>query len=455
MTKEINIAKILKDIPSGTRLWSPILGKVMFEGINYGRETYPIGVTGTDKLDYSFTQSGRYYAIKDAELLLFPSKDMRDWSKFFKEGDVLENTTDDVFPKYVIFKKFVDDKYTTFEATNGIILGDVPLKYSIQNTLSYSKVEDENKALEIKKKIQNIVDKKPESSAPEFQPFDKVLVRDYKEQMWMPTLFGFFCQDEGDRYPYETAHGAYKYCIPYNEKTKHLLGTKKTIYGGIIMTEQNKIIAYKGFDKNLKCRDFQYEVGKEYEIDGEIKCCEHGFHACENPLEVWDHYEMIGSRFAQVEQSGTIDKEASSTKVCSSHIKIKAELKLADIINLGVEWLKDITSPSKTKINNALNDNGGNSAKIGSSGYSAQIGSSGDYAKIDSTGEDSVIMCAGLNSKAKAKIGSWITLAEWKLDDTKGRYVPVCVKTEYVDGKKIKSDTWYQLIDGEFKEVLP
>ena len=237
------------------------------------------------------------------------------------------------------------------------------------------------------------------------------------------------------------------------------------------MIERNKIIAYKGFDKNLKCRDFQYEVGKEYEIDGKIECCRHGFHACENPLEVWDHYEMNGSRFAQVEQSGTIDRDASSTKVCSSHIKINAELKLADIINLGVEWLKDITSPSKTKINNALNDNGCNYAKIGSSGYyaqigssgySAQIGSSGDYAKIASsgnsakiysTGKDAVIMCAGLNSKAKAKIGSWITLAEWRYDDTKGRYVPICVKTEYVDGKKIKPDTLYQLIDGEFKEI--
>ena len=246
------------------------------------------------------------------------------------------------------------------------------------------------------------------------------------------------------------------------------------------MIERNKIIAYKGFDKNLKCRDFQYEVGKEYEIDGKIECCRHGFHACENPLEVWDHYEMIGSRFAQVEQSGTIDREANSTKVCSSHIKIKAELKLADIINLGVEWLKDITSPSKTKINNALNDNGcnyakigssgdsakigsiGNSAKIGSIGNSAKIGSSGDYAqigssgnsaKIYSTGKDAVIMCAGSEAKAKAKIGSWITLAEWRYDGTKECYVPVCVKTEYVDGKKIKPDTLYQLIDGEFKEI--
>ena len=228
MTKEINIAEILKDMPSGTRLWSPILGKVMFEGINYGRETYPIGVTGTDKLDYSFTQSGRYYVIKDAELLLFPSKDMRDWSKFFKEGDVLENTSDNVFPRYVIFKKFIDYKYTTFEAINGIVLGNDPVKHSVQKTLSYSKVEDENKALEIKDKILKIVDKNPESSAPEFQPFDKVLVRDYKEQMWMPTLFGFFRKKNKDgALYYETVRGPYHYCIPYNEKTKHLVGTKE------------------------------------------------------------------------------------------------------------------------------------------------------------------------------------------------------------------------------------
>lgn len=111
------------------------------------------------------------------------------------------------------------------------------------------------------------------------------------------------------------------------------------------MAEQNKIIAYKGFDRNLKCRDFQYEVGKEYEMNGEIECCKRGFHACKSPMEVWDHYDMLNSRFAVVEQSGTIDRENNSTKVCSSRIKIKAELKLADIINLGVEWLKDITSP--------------------------------------------------------------------------------------------------------------
>ena len=321
------------------------------------------------------------------------------------------------------------------------------------------------------------------------------------------------------------------------------------------------IKSYKAFDKNMQCRGFQYEIGKEYEMDGEIKCCDRGFHACKYPMEVWDHYDMLSSRFAEVEQSGKIDEEGNSTKVCSSCIKIKAELKLADIIKVGVEWLKDITSPTKVKTDIAKNDNGGysaqigssddsakigssgdsakigssgyyaqigssgdsaqigssgdsakigssgyyakigssgdsaqigssgDSAKIGSSGYyakigssgdyaqigssgdSAQIGSSGDYAKIGSsgdsaqigssgdsakiysTGEDSVIMCAGKESKAKAKVGSWITLSEWEWNDKKNRYVPVCVKTEYVDGNNIKADTWYKLKNGEFVEV--
>ena len=306
---------------------------------------------------------------------------------------------------------------------------------------------------------------------------------------------------------------------------------------------ENVITSYKGFDKNMKCRGFQYEVGKEYEMDGEVKCCNQGFHACKSPMEVWDYYDMFDSRYAEVEQSGKIDAGENSTKVCSSRIKIKAELKLADIINIGVEWLKDITSPSKVKADGVLNDNGdrrkqigssgdsaqigssgdyakigssgdsaqigssgysakigssgysakigssgysakigssgdsakigssGYSAKIGSSGYSAKIGSSGDYAqigssgdsakigssgnyaKIDSTGEDSVIMCAGNSSRAKAKVGSWITLAEWEWSYEKKRDVPVCVKTEYVDGENIKADIWYQLKNRKFVEV--
>ena len=338
------------------------------------------------------------------------------------------------------------------------------------------------------------------------------------------------------------------------------------------------IKSYKGFDKNLKCRDFQYEIGKEYEMDGEIKVCNRGFHACESPFDVFDHYTMIDSRFCEVEQDGNISKEDRGTKICSSKIKIKAELKLDNMINLGVEWLKDITSPEKIKTSIKDNSSGdgaqigssgnyakigssgdgaqigssgnyakigssgyyakigssgdgaqigssgynaqigssgdgaqigssgynaqigssgdgakigssGNYAKIGSSGYNAKIGSSGDYAqigssgddakigssgdyakigssgdyakigssgddaKIDSTGEGCVIMCAGINSVAKASKGSWITLSEWSYSDKKKRYIPVCVKTEFVDGEKIKADTYYKLAGGVFKEI--
>lgn len=164
--------------------------------------------------------------------------------------------------------------------------------------------------------------------------------------------------------------------------------------------------------------------------------------------------------FAKVEQSGEIDKEENSTKVCSSKIKVKAELKLADIINIGVEWIKDVTSPAKLKKETNLDDNGGYFAKIGSSGYSAQIGSSGyftkigssgDSAQIESTGKHSVVMAAGNNSIAKAKIGSWITLSEW--DCINGVWIPICVKTEKVDGERIKADTFYKLVNSEFKEV--
>lgn len=89
------------------------------------------------------------------------------------------------------------------------------------------------------------------------------------------------------------------------------------------------------------------------------------------------------------------------------------------------------------------------------SGYSARIGSSGDYAKINCTGSDSVICCDGHGSVVKAPIGCWITLAEWKYDGAKQRHVPVCVKTEYVDGEKIKADTPYMLKNGEFVEAKP
>ena len=139
--------------------------------------------------------------------------------------------------------------------------------------------------------------------------------------------------------------------------------------------DEKKIIAYKGFDENLCCRGFQYEVGKEYEQEGEIVCCRNGFHACINPFDVLNYYDANGkNRFCVVEQSGIIKLDDQDTKQSSSKIKIKAEIGLAGLFKAAVEWIRVKTNPmpiiEETK---GKNDNSsGDYAQIGSSGYSAQ-----------------------------------------------------------------------------------
>ena len=204
--------------------------------------------------------------------------------------------------------------------------------------------------------------------------------------------------------------------------------------------EQNKIIAYKGFNKDLKCRGFKYEVGKMYKHDGDVQCCNSGFHACENPLDVLEYYNDLDSRYCKVEQSGVFSK--SEDKNASSEIKIVSEIGFVGLFQDAIEFIKNNTNPKKNikDIDKSKVDN-------------EQIGSSGDYAQIGSSGEYSVICCAGNNSIVKAKKWSWITLSEWRYSDERKCDIPVCVKTEYVDGERIKADTWYKLVDGEFKEV--
>ena len=166
------------------------------------------------------------------------------------------------------------------------------------------------------------------------------------------------------------------------------------------------------------------------------------------------YYAKIGSsgNYAQIGSSGYYAKIGSS----GNSAKIGSSGDSAQIGSSGY-YAKIGSSGDYAQIGSsgdyAQIGSSGDSAKIGSSGNSAQIGSSGNYAKINSTGEDSVICCAGSGSVVKAKAGSWITLAEWEYSDEKGRFAPRCVKTEYVDGEKIKADTWYRLKNGEFEEV--
>ena len=218
---------------------------------------------------------------------------------------------------------------------------------------------------------------------------------------------------------------------------------------------------YKGFNPGLICKDKQYQENTVFE-EPEAKICEKGMHFCENPFDVLDYYDLIRSdgtpnEFAEVEaldEPKTDDKK----KFCSRKLKIGVKLGLSGFVKACVDFVLEKTIAEMPSENvdsghSAQIGSSGHSARIGSSGHSAKIGSSGHSARINCTGSDSVICCAGHGSVVKAPIGCWITLAEWKCDGAKQRYVPVCVKTEYVDGEKIKADTPYTLKNGEFAEA--
>ena len=208
---------------------------------------------------------------------------------------------------------------------------------------------------------------------------------------------------------------------------------------------------YKAFNKGMICRGKQYEENATYEENGN-EICEAGvMHFCENPFDVLNYYPLVDengdiSDFAGVEAVGDIYKREDKTATNKLHIGAKLGLK--GFIKACVDFTIE-----KTRVEPMKDDGADNS-----SGDYAKIGSSGDSAQITSKGKDSVIMAAGYNSIARAKIGSWITLAEWKRTnstDEKGNRIwkPKCVKTEYVDGEHIKEDTFYKLVDGEFKEI--
>ena len=226
---------------------------------------------------------------------------------------------------------------------------------------------------------------------------------------------------------------------------------------------------FKGFEKDFSCRGKQYEENMTYEEHG-VGCCHKGvMHFCEDPWEVLNHYDLVDdngnfSEFAEVEALGQVWNDGEKRATNKIHIGAKLGLKgfLKACIDFTLEKTKYESNGTNLSGNSAKIGSSGDYAQIGSSGYYAKIGSSGnyakigssgDYAQINSTGEDAVIMCAGSRSKAKGKKGSWITLAEWVKDEEKGRYVPICVKTERVDGEKIKEDTYYTLKNGEFVEV--
>ena len=226
----------------------------------------------------------------------------------------------------------------------------------------------------------------------------------------------------------------------------------------------NKIKGYKAFNKGLKCRDMQYEVGKTYKMDNEPNCCEEGYHLCENPLDTLDYYSLIDSEFAEVEAIGKISrkKDSDDTKLATNKIKIGAKLDLKGFVQASVDFLIEHCKPSKE----GEQASSGYNSKLASSGYNSQLASSGDYSQLASSGyyskvehtegKPTVVCNIGVYGRAKGIKGDILVLAEYKELDLKKYktyvYKPLEVKSIKVDGKKIKENTFYHLEDGQFKE---
>ena len=216
--------------------------------------------------------------------------------------------------------------------------------------------------------------------------------------------------------------------------------------------------AYKGFDKDLKCREFQYEVGKEYEEET-ASLCKKGFHACENPLDTFHYYAPTDSRYCEVDVDDNGERNSDDSKVCGKRIKIGAEIGLKGVINACVRFVLDKCesateeNASGVRGNAAASGERGNAAASGWNGNAAASGVrgtasvTGPYGKASALGEQCLAVAWGQDSLARGAVGNWIVVSE---RDDDGNIIDA--KIAKVDGDTIKADTWYTLKNGEIVE---
>lgn len=204
--------------------------------------------------------------------------------------------------------------------------------------------------------------------------------------------------------------------------------------------QTEKIKGFKGFSPDLTCRNFQYEVGKDYEETGKVQACKTGFHFCENPLDVLEYYppscESGLNRYCEVEGSG--DKETDGDKIACSKIHISAEIGLRGLLDAGLKFILD-----RVKWKNNKEPNTGNRSAATNTG---------NWSAASVEGENSIAIVTGIDSRAKGALGCWIVLTE--RGDLNERTYPIKeVKAFKVDGQAVKAGTWYKLVNGELTIV--
>ncbi|EBZ2055611.1 hypothetical protein D8Q92_24465 [Salmonella enterica subsp. enterica serovar Weltevreden] len=203
-----------------------------------------------------------------------------------------------------------------------------------------------------------------------------------------------------------------------------------------------EIVTFKGFNKDLKCRDFQFEIGKTFHHDGKVEACVSGFHACECPFDVFSYYSPADSRFAETISFGITDREEDGdTKIASASITIKAELTLPQFIQRGIEWIW-------SKIDKSLEQQimCGNRSAATNTGNQSAATNTGDWSAAEVSGSQSVAAAFGIEGKARASEGGAIVLC---YRDEDGELIHI--RASKVGENGIMPNTWYQLNeDGEF-----
>ena len=195
------------------------------------------------------------------------------------------------------------------------------------------------------------------------------------------------------------------------------------------------MIVYKGTDKDMKCRGFQFDLGKEY-VEEKAELCNKGFHGCEYPLDVFAHYAPADSRFFVADLDGVTDEtESDDTKRVGTKIKLKSEIGIAGIVKAAVEYIKEKAESSKNQTGN----------------YSAAT-NTGDRSAATVDGKESIAIVTGVDSKASGALGCWLVLTDrggWN-----GNTFPIKeMRAVKVDGAAIKPGVFYKLENGEVVEA--
>ena len=212
----------------------------------------------------------------------------------------------------------------------------------------------------------------------------------------------------------------------------------------------NKLTTYKGTDKDMKCHGgFRYELGKKYEDNGAIRCGGSGFHSCKTPLDVFRYFAPNKSRYFVCEAGGIVDEDNEDSKIASSELTLTAEIWIPGLVKAHIDYVKSHTTTEHTDPKQATAGDYG-AATAGDCG-AATAGDRGAATSRGSVtvGVNGTGLVRGNGVKIRGGLGAILVIAE----EEENSYDLAHWKAVVVDGKTVKADTWYKLMNGELVEA--